>query len=351
MINYKQRLIKRLLACICLAVLCTGYIVGVFFFDQQFQRKKQMECDKKAQSEFTQLVSQIRGELNQCKMPAVKMLIDLEYDPTFDYSNEESVYKALEELLGDNEILSGAIMGFEDWVYPQYAGHNGFGPLVRRSDSTLVRIQIGEHRDFRVQNEWYQKQLADPKPEWSKPFLSDDSVMIATYTIPLFDKGKYMGGFGIDIDLSRLASDIEHFSPYPSSLVVVVDEELNILIHPNRSYIGTTKLSDAMLRVGIEPNNHPLYHSKDRQGGVDYDYMGSRQMAFYYAPLADTNWMVLLYVPTDEIYEPILSSHMLFVALAIAGLLLFGTAFGISIYRYMREYKMYHTMGSGGYSD
>lgn len=319
-----------------------GFIGAVFGADQFFQRQKQQECDQNTQSDFNRMVSGICSELSHCKLPALNRIQELQKDSTFNFHDEEQVYTALEQLLQNNQCLSGAIMCFEDWAYPQYASHQGFGPLVRRCDSILDRLQLGEIRDFRAENEWYQRQLEEPISEWSKPFLSDDGEMIATYTMPLFEGNRYMGGFGIDIDLIRFANHIDTLRPYPSSIVVVVDSELNILIHPNRSYIGTTKLPEAMQRVGINPDIHPLYHSHDHQSGVDYDYLGQRRMAFYYAPITETNWMVLLYCNTEEIYAPVEDLHDIFMIIMILGALIIAAMLGINIYRYARDYYHFH---------
>jgi len=338
MYDYRKLLRKRLIICITYAAILLFFVLGTICVDHYIRNKKQAECDQATQADFYKMVNEVCAELNRCKLPAVNLVQQLQDDPTFNFQNEEQVYAVLEQLLHENKILSGAIMGFQDWVYPQYAHHYGFGPLVRRNDSAIVRMQLGEIRDYRTENDWYQRQLQDPIAEWSKPFLSDDNEMIATYTIPLFKDKRYMGGLGIDIDLSRFANHIDSLRPYASSIVVVVDAELNILIHPNRSYIGTTRLPEAMERVGIKPENHPMHHSKERQSGVDYDYLGQRRMAFYYAPITETNWMLLLYCNTDEIYAPMKIVHNIVMIFAIIGVLFITALLGISIYRYTRDY-------------
>ncbi len=336
--DVRHLLRKRFFICVVYAVLLIVFSLSAYFIDRHIKQDKQSECDQKTQAVFDHMVDEICSELNHCKLPAIELVQRLQEDSTFNFHNEEQVYLKLEQVLRENPILSGAIMCFEDWAYPQYAAHNGFGPLVRRVDEYVDRLQIGEFRDFRSENEWYQRQLQDPIAEWSKPFLSDDGVMIATYTLPLFEKGRYMGGFGIDIDLSRFANHIDSLRPYASSVVVVVDADLNILIHPNRSYIGTTTLADAMARVGINPSAHPLHHSQDRQSGVDYDYLGQHRTAFYYAPITETNWMVLLYCNTDEIYSSAIDNHDLFMVFTILVILFLLAMFGLNAYRYGHDY-------------
>lgn len=346
--HFKRNINKRIIQSVGTFVLCAVYLGGIYWLDHAFEKSKQQECDETVQSDFNKLVSSLEYELSQCKRPAVNFIKRIELDHNIDFRNEEKVYQALEDMVSNNDLLSGAIMGFEDWVYPQYADRNGFGPLVRRQYHGLSRLQIGEFRDFRKENEWYQRQLKDPKPEWSKPFLSDDGVMITTFTIPLFDNDRYMGGFGIDIDLSRIAESIEKFCPYPGSIVVVVDEDLNILMHPNQEYIGRITLDEAMRRIGIDPSSHGLIHSHDRLPGVEYDYLGHRHTAFYYAPVTQTNWMVILYCPTDEVYGSVEKVHLVFVIMAVVGFILFSCLLGYFIYQLVRDYNQYYYSGRNG---
>lgn len=349
---HNKRIYLRLINCIILAVACVAFVSTVFIFDKIREEKVQMECDQKVMSDFSTLINAISLELQKAKQPVIDFVEQMGRDTTFNYRDEKQVYGALEKMLEDNQELSGAVMAFEDWVYPQYAEHNGFGALIRREATGLVSFQVGESRDFRHLNQWYNRQIqGDLSADWSKPFFSDDSVMISTFSVPIMENDKFAGSIGADIDLTPLAEQIEKYRPYPTSIVAMINEDLDLLIHPNRWYIGNVRLDEAMTRVGINPKMHPLYHSKDRQGGVTYDYMGGRRIAFLYIPIPDTHWMCILYCPTEEIYEAVRFNQIIFIVIGSIGLIVLGTIFGIQIHKLITEYKKLTTFNGNSYED
>ncbi len=349
--NYKKRLYLLFLRCVLIALGGVTFLAGTFVIDKIMEERTQMECDQKTRADFNKMVEIISEELKQAKQPVIDFVGRLGKDTTFNYRDEKQVYAALEQMLNDNSGLSGAVMAFEDWVYPKYANQNGFGALIRREESKLVPYQVGESRDFRHLNQWYSRQIGgDLTADWSKPFYSDDSIMISTFSIPILEDGNFAGSIGVDIDLSPLAERIESYRPYPTSIVAMINEDLDLLIHPNRSYIGSIRLDEAMTRVGINPKMHPLYHSKDHQGGITYDYYGGRRMAFLYIPIPDTRWMCILYCPTNELYAPIQNIQLLFIIIAAIGLIVIGTWFGIQVHNLMTHYRQL-TKFNNGYED
>lgn len=338
--NYKKKLFLLLLRCVALALGGVAFLTGIFIIDQAMEDRTKMKCDQKTLADFNKMVEAISIELDKAKQPVIDFVNQLKEDTTFNYRDEQQVYAKLKQMLNEKPELSGAVMAFEDWVYPQYVGKNGFGALIRRESTGLVSFQVGEIRDFRNLNQWYSRQIkGDLTPDWSKPFFSDDSVMISTFSVPILEDEKFAGSIGVDLDLTPLAERIETYRPYPSSIVAMINEDLDLLIHPNRSYIGNIRLDEAMIRVGINPKMHPLYHSKDHQGGITYDYFGERRMAFLYIPIPGTRWMCILYCPTNEVYEPVRSIQILFLIIAAIGIIVIGTFFGIQVHNLMSYYK------------
>ncbi len=305
----------------------------------------QEECEQEAKEKFDHLNILLHDALFDAQYPAENFVKQL-YDTKFDYSTEENVYQVMEQLMDEHPQISGAIMAFEDWVYPQYADKNGFGPLVRRNEEGgTSRLQIGEFRDFRNQNEWYIRQRRNPVSEWSRPFFSDDGVMIVTYTIPLFSpEGRYIGGFGIDIDLTDLAIEVEQYKPYPTTTVTVIDENLTILMHPNKEYIINKKLPEVMPRVGLDPHSAAFEEAYTKMAGKVYAEMGTRKLIFFYGPVPGTHWRSILYCPQDEIYGPIEQKMNLYIGIfSFTTLLLIGLLVFVII-RFHKFRKSYFLM-------
>lgn len=312
----------------------TGLILTAFSFAGllYFQNQRAMtataeKCEQEGDLHFDSLVQLIEEELSDITRPAHQYVANV-FTPGFDYHNEELLYSNLEKIVSENSDISGAIIGFEDEEFPGYADTpGGYGPLVRQQDSILTRIQAGATRNFKVLD-WYANVDGSTGPMWSRPFFSNDkdSILISTYAIPLFNKdSKIFGKFGIDMNLSRLNEIILGFNPYPSSTVTLIHKDLTILAHHNKSYVMRKTLPEIMRRIGINPNNHPMYHAADGTKGHIEDYLGSKKMYFYYSPIKETPWVVLLYCPYDEIMEELhtLKQNTLHTAMAGFAVILF----------------------------
>jgi hypothetical protein len=303
---YQQKKRKVTFHLIAASFLSILIFVGSIVYISAKSENMREECELQAQQKFNQLKEFLHDEMSAVQQPAENFVQHL-YDTHFDFTDEESIYQSMEKLLEQNPNISGAIMAFEDWMYPQYADKNGFGPLIRRKeDGTTERLQVGESRDFRNQNEWYIRQKGNPNNLWSKPFLSDDGVIIVTYTIPLYDaSGKFMGGFGIDIDLTQLSQKTENYKPFPTTTVVVIDEDLSIIMHPNPEYVVRRKLPDVMKRVGMEPDSETFQNARNSDSGIVYSELGPKKIVFFYGLVPGMHWKAILYCPVSAIYKPI----------------------------------------------
>ena len=332
----RTKLAVQILVAIAIVILI---LIGSIFVIVHKEKNMRMACEKIAQEKFDELKDTLHDEMISAQKPAEDFLQNL-YNIHFDFTNEENIYQSMESLMRRNPNISGSIMIFENWMYPSYADKNGFCPLIRRKeDGGTERLQIGEFRDVRNENEWYIQQRESHQRAWSHPFFSDDGVIIVTYTIPMFDtSGKYMGGFGIDLDLTNLSMHAEQYKPFPTTTVVVIDEDLSIIVHPNPDYVINKKLPEVMKRVGMDPDSPQFVEARKSDSGKVYAELGKRKIVFFHGHIPETHWKVILYCPADAIYEPI--GDMITKYLMIcAGLLLVSVIFLVySIIKY-RKFK------------
>lgn len=199
------------------------------------------------------LVTESCDELTVRDIDKIKLHIDMELSSAQEALNafsmavfqngldisrsEEEIYEQMERFLGNTPMLSGIVAGFEDSVFPEYADKLGFGPLIRNQGDSLVRYQVGEIRDFRKTKEWYSECMAQGKARWSAPFFSEEGDIIIDYSIPLKDaQGEVVGVVAADLSISHLRQLIEDIKPYPSSIVMIMQEDLTFVIHPDKGY-------------------------------------------------------------------------------------------------------------------
>ena len=218
--------------------------------------------------------------------------------------DEKEIYEMMENFLAQTPNISGIVAGFEDSVFPQYADKRGFGPLVRNQNNTLVRYQVGEIRDFRKTKEWYFTPLATRKAGWSSPFFSEEGDIIISYSVPLFDKDrKVIGVVACDLSISQLQSVIEQIKPYPSSMVMIMQEDLTFVIHPEKGYAMHRTLPIFLRERGV-PVEQTIIDALSRgETGKAVIDEGHNPTFLYYDVIDRAGYRLLIESPSEDVYK------------------------------------------------
>lgn len=301
-------------------------IIGTsYFLNKTLSEPLQLKCEVDAQQKFERLRQMLHDELITLQDPSEQFVKYVLLDPSVNFHDEDRLNTLLESVVLQNKEIYGTALGFEDIVFPEYADKKGYGLLVNKTDSGMHHQRIGVERDFRTDVVWYKNAREKDVSSWSVPFFAQDSALLAIYCIPFNNQnGERLGVFGSTLHLDHFTELVKTFVPYPSSMVAVIDEELNIISHPNRSYIAAKKMPDVMRRMGINPDIHPMDHAKTHETGRASDYMAGHKMFFYYGPIEGTTWTALLYCRADEIYSELYQTQNTF--LIVTGCMIFVIA-------------------------
>ncbi|MDO4496246.1 MAG: hypothetical protein Q4B58_00210 [Bacteroidales bacterium] len=321
-----SKLKKRHIA-LLLALLSVTSAVCMYMFKLSYDENKRAlaaQCDQYSAAQRDNIIHAVEHQMDKVEIAATNIRTSILSNLDKYTQDTLAVYEAFEHVLDRNPQISGIIAGFEDVCYPSLAKSNGFVPLIRRTDSTYTRMNLGR-RDARNTNAWYQFHLHCPNDQglWSDPFMSDDSIPITCFSLPIFDENKnFIGGIAFDLDLLDVANSIDHLKPYPSSSLVMVDKKLRIMAHPNREYILRWTLPQAMRRIGIDPDLYPLENAVKRISGRSSVKLGSQQTEVFYGPIPETNWTALLYIPQDVVYDQLADLRNTLIVVFCIGLLI-----------------------------
>lgn len=338
-LNNQQKIFSQRFVIIALILLIVVSVTGVVIFRMSYKQNERVIADQCEQFSSTQrdnIIKVLESQLQQVETAAANFRAAI-FNNGLNISHDSvEIFNAFERMLDVNPQMSGAVAGFEDGVIPEYDNEFGFIPLVRRTDSCYLRMQVGAMRDARHTLEWYSWHKLNQKEQglWSEPFLSDDGKPITSYSLPLFDaKHKFIGVIAVDLNLADLATSVDQMKPYPSSSMTIIDNQLRFIAHPNRDYILKWTLPEAMKRIGINPSAYPLHHVGDRISGHLSVMMGHQPTFIFYGPLEQTRWMILLYIPHSVVYDQLssLRQEMLIVAGIGFSLALIATIFLIWI--------------------
>jgi len=328
-----NKITKRVLFIVlCIVIIsCVAFVYVFRLSYKENERALADQCEQYSASQRDAIINTIEAEMAKVEISALNVRASVFGNGSYITKDSAKIFDSFEHVLDANPQISGVVASFEDFLFPEYAKRNGFIPLVRRTDSCYVRMQVGNVRDARHTLEWYAYHRDNNSYEglWSEPFLSDDGVPITSYSLPMHDdKGRFVGVVAVDINLLDLATSVDKIKPYPSSSMAIVDSQLRFIVHPNREYIMHWTLPQAMKRLGINPDTYPLEHATQRLTGKTSVLMGSQPTFIFYGPIAKTRWSVMLYIPHAEVYDQLatLRDKMLLVAGIALGIILIASA-------------------------
>ena len=77
---------------------------------------------------------------------------------------------------------------------------------------------------------WLTVPKATGKPVWLPPYITDNLDMrVISYNIPVYQKGRFVGVVGIEIDYSTMAEQVDHISLYDNDYAFINDAEGNLI--------------------------------------------------------------------------------------------------------------------------
>ena len=100
-----------------------------------------------------------------------------------------------------------------------------------------------------VSSDYYKIKLSKEEmvfePYWFSYIEGSKPILETSVCVPLLEKGKYLGVFGLDLSLERFMPIIESIKPFENSFAYILASDGAIVAHPNPEYIGK-KISEVM---------------------------------------------------------------------------------------------------------
>ena len=235
--------------------------------------------------------------------------------------SEEEIYKMMENFLATTPNISGIVAGFEDEIFPKYADRRGFGPLVRNQNDSLVRYQVGDIRDFRKTKEWYSIPIETGKAGWSSPFFSEEGDIIISYSVPLFDRDhEIVGVVACDLSISHLQKVIELIKPYPTSMVMIMQEDLTFVIHPEKGYAMHRTLPIFLRERGVPVDQEIIEALREGKTGKAVLDAENNPTFLYYDVIEKAGYRLLIESPSDDVYQSLNSVSSTMKTIGFGGL-------------------------------
>lgn len=89
---------------------------------------------------------------------------------------------------------------------------------------------------------WFTVPKATGEPVWLPPYITDNlDVRVISYNIPIYQRSKFVGVVGIEIDYSTMAEQVESIRLYNNGYAFLTDNSGSLIYHP---YIDVPALTE-----------------------------------------------------------------------------------------------------------
>jgi diguanylate cyclase (GGDEF)-like protein len=137
---------------------------------------------------------------------------------------------------------------------------------------------------------WFTVPKSTGKSVWLPPYVTDNlDVLVLSYNMPIYRDGQFVGVFGIELDYTTLANQVNNIKLYDHGYAFINDKDGNIIYHP---YIDVARMA---------PEDRPRVPEGllSNKSDIRYEYEGVEKQAVW---LELNNGMRLnVTVPVSEI--------------------------------------------------
>jgi methyl-accepting chemotaxis protein len=204
----------------------------------------------------------------------------------------------VKSLIDTNDETFGAGVWFEPFKYSKDV--ELFGPYAYKLNDKATYSDEYSNTDYRS-GDWYKLgRNTDKSIEWSSPYYDDVAkVSMVTATSPFYDgDNNFIGVTTADINLSTLQDNIKNME--------IGNEGRAFLIDKNGLYIAD-KDESKIMKTNIKDDKNPTLAAlgekmlSDKNGnGTFKDDHGIQKV--YYMAIQDTDWIISICIPEEEIY-------------------------------------------------
>lgn len=214
------------------------------------------------------------------------------------YSQNNDLELFLNQILASNSILESIHVEFTDDQTRSFTACNSTGKCNNRCNS--------DNNIFSESSSSFEHGV------WSKPFycMNDTAHLIATYRFPIInpESKKIVGHVFCEISLRKMKEMLSKIKIGENGYAFLINQEGNFITHPNENWI----LSQNIYKnppVNFHSNLSEI-ESKIKSGhpvtgrGIS-EYLNNQKAWYYFAPLPNSVWSVIIVIPDRELFEKI----------------------------------------------
>ncbi|WP_346937867.1 methyl-accepting chemotaxis protein [uncultured Clostridium sp.] len=211
---------------------------------------------------------------------------------------KENYKGMLESLIETNDETFGAGVWFEPFKYSKDV--ELFGPYAYKLNGKATYSDEYSKKDYKS-SDWYKiGQDTDKSVEWTSPYYDDVAkVSMITTTCPIYDSNNnFIGVTTADIDLSTLQNSVKNMKVGNEGRAFLIDKNGLYIADEDESKIMNTNIKDDKNST-LAALGEKMLSEKNGQGTFTDD-QGIQKV--YYGAIEDTEWIISVCIPEEEVY-------------------------------------------------
>ena len=297
--NHKQ------LVVIITAALLLELLSGTQYY--YTHRMLERELEKRAETELRFKAVLIKSTLNASE----DLLKSHKYDINLHLSKPDSMFEVTRRLVYGSRYVGGGFVAFVPYHFPSKG--RLFEAYTRRDEEGPMMTQIASNKHDYTKRDYYRKALSIDKPFWSDPYMDQEGArgMVTSYVTTIHDRrDSIVAVAGIDVHLNWLDDTLNAHHIYPSSFILLLNEQGAIISKPRER--GTQEANLI--------NDSTVQRNKSRSGRsvvIRFNNDGRKGTIFYANMRGIPHWQIAVACYDDEVYETLYSLRLILMLLML----------------------------------
>ncbi len=250
--------------------------------------------------------------------------------------SKEDLYRFLRNTVEKNPAIYGASVAFERNAFEPgrkplapYVHKNilwATGPSQKGGEDSLLENDISQEYPGYRNSEWYRSPKKTGKGHWTEPYfdIRTGNALICSYSVPIFNLGKFQGVVLVDIRVQDLRKLINESSFVRENTFAILSREGRFISHPDPKLNIQETVSSAAIKYH-RPELVMLGHKMMAgEKGVVFmkGVLDSRRAILFYAPIPSTGWSFASIISESEVMLPVFKKLAKFGLSMVAGFIL-----------------------------
>ncbi len=277
--------------------------------DDQISDRMKAELDSK--------IGEIENYLNVVMSSAANLSITV--GSTYKETDLKNYETALKEMISLNDLVLGAGIWFEPFVYDEAKEY--VGPYVYKDGANIATTYDYSNAEYDYhKQEYYTITKNSNKPIITDPYYDETSGMfMSSCTKAIYDGDKYIGCVTVDIELGTIDSLVEN--------IKVGEQGKAFLINKDGVYLAgveQTKIENA-INISSDENSSLKVAGdkiKSNTSGNSKYVKGEEEYNLYHDTVSIVDWKLIIEIPQQELNKPVIDLVRVLIIVCIVAIIL-----------------------------